>query len=93
MTSPGSFYAEDAHNITIEGRGTVEGQAQYVWQKNTEHYHDIDINRILAQKWSDAHGKPLMRPYPKGVANQEFPHMVFMRRCRDVRIAGLSFLH
>ena len=87
---PGLFYAEDAQNITLEGRGTVEGQANYEWKKNEEQYHDIDMNRIMAQAWSDARHKPLMRPYPTGRAA---PHMVFMRRCKDVRIAGLSFLH
>jgi len=87
---PTLFYAEDAQNITIEGRGTVDGQAQYTWKKNEEHYHDIEINRILAQAWADARGKQLTRPYPAGSAN---PHMVHMRRCKDVRIAGLSFLH
>ena len=87
---PTLFYAEDVQNITIEGRGTVDGQSHYEWKKNEEHYHDIDINRVLAQAWSDAHGKPLMRPYPTGRTN---PHMIFMRRCKDVRIAGLSFLH
>jgi hypothetical protein len=87
---PTLFYAEDAQNITIEGRGTVDGQAQYRWKKNEEHYHDIDINRVLAQAWSDARGKQLMRPYPTGLTN---PHMVHMRRCKDVKIAGLSFLH
>jgi hypothetical protein len=87
---PTLLYAEDAQNITIEGRGTVDGQSHYEWKKNEEHYHDIEINRILAQAWSNAHGKPLMRPYPTGRAN---PHMVFMRRCKDVKIAGLSFLH
>jgi hypothetical protein len=90
---PALLYAEDAHNITIEGRGTVEGQAQYVWQKNVEHYVDIDINRVLAQAWSDARGKQLMRPYPKAQPNQELPHMIQLRRCKDVKIAGLSFLH
>ncbi len=87
---PTLFYAEDAENITLEGRGTVDGQAQYRWKKNEEHYHDIDINRVLAQAWSDARGKQLMRPYP---TNLTTPHMVHMRRCKDVRIAGLSFLH
>ncbi len=90
---PALLYAEDANNITIEGRGTVEGQAQYYWQKNDQHYVDIEINRVLAQKWSDEHGKILMRPYPKSQPNQELPHMVQFRRCKDMRIAGLSFLH
>jgi hypothetical protein len=90
---PALLYAEDSQNITIEGRGTVEGQAQYVWQKNEEHYVDIEINRVMAQASSDARGKQLMRPYPKGQPNQEYPHMIQLRRCKDVRIAGLSFLH
>ena len=90
---PALLYAEDAQNITIEGRGTVDGQSQYVWQKNVEHYVDIDINRVLAQAWSDARGKQLMRPYPKGQPNQEYPHMIQLRRCKDVKIASLSFLH
>lgn len=90
---PTLLYAEDAQDISIEGRGTIDGQARYIWRKNTEHYHDIDINRILAQRWSDAHGKELMRPYPQGQPNQEFPHMIHMRRCKDIRIAGLSILH
>ncbi len=90
---PALLYAEDANNITIEGRGTVEGQAQYYWQKNDQHYVDIEINRVLAQKWSDEHGKILTRPYPKSQPNQELPHMVQFRRCKDMRIAGLSFLH
>ena len=87
---PTLFYAEDAQNITIEGRGTVDGQARYAWKQNMEHYHDIEINRVLAQAWADAHGRVLTRPYPTGRTN---PHMVHMRRCKDVRIAGLSFLH
>lgn len=90
---PALLYAEDAQNITIEGRGTVEGQAKYYWQQNKDHYVDIEINRVMAQAWSDAHGKKLMRPYPESQPNQELPHMIQLRRCKDVRIAGLSFLH
>ncbi len=29
------FYAEDVENITLEGRGTVDGQAEYFWQQKT----------------------------------------------------------
>jgi len=90
---PALLYAEDAGNITMEGRGTVEGQAQYLWQKNADHYVDIEVNRIMAQRWADARGRKLMRPYPVSPPNFELPHMVQLRRCKDVRIAGLSFLH
>jgi len=91
---PALLYAEDVHDITIEGRGTVDGQSQYVWEVNHEHYVDIEINRILAQAKSDELGKPLMRAYPKGYPHSEpNPHMIQLRRCQNIRIAGLSFLH
>ena len=49
------LYAEDAQNITIEGRGTVDGQAAYVWQTNEQHYGPaIESNRIQAQAKADA---------------------------------------
>jgi hypothetical protein len=87
---PALIYGEDVSNITVEGRGTVEGQAEYFWVKNKEHYVDIEINRSLAE----AKGNPVMRPYPKGwPTHPEYPHMIQLRRCKDIRIAGLSFLH
>jgi hypothetical protein len=84
------LYAEDAENITIEGRGTIDGQSAYKWQTNEEHYDSIEINRILAQARADARKERLIRPYPLPNAH---PHMVLLLRCNDVRIAGLSFLH
>src|SRR6266545_3555891 len=86
----GLLYGEDLENITIEGRGTVDGQAEYVWRKNTQHYNAIEINRILAER----RGNAMMRPYPKGWPDREtYPHMVLLLRCKDIRITGLSFLN
>ncbi len=90
---PALLFAEDAHDITIEGRGIVNGQSQYVWEVNHQHYVDIEINRILAQAKANLLGKPLMRAYPKGYPNSgPNPHMIQLRRCTNVRIAGLSFI-
>ena len=84
------LYAEDAQNITIEGRGTLEGQAAYVWRANKQRYNpDIEVNRVHAQAIADAAGRPLLRPYP----TEYRAHMVLLLRCQDVQIAGLSFLH
>jgi hypothetical protein len=84
------LYAEDVDNITIEGRGAIDGQAEYIWQPNGD-FDDALIreNMLLAK----ALGKPLMRAFPKGFgAEQMYPHLVLLLRCKDVRIAGLSFI-
>ena len=84
------LYAEDAQNITIEGRGTLEGQAAYEWRANKQRYNpDIEVNRVHAQAIADAAGRPLLRPYP----TEYRAHMILLLRCKDVQIAGLSFLH
>jgi hypothetical protein len=86
----GLLYGEDIENISIEGRGALHGQAEYVWRKNMQHYNAIEINRILAEK----RGNPMMRPYPKGWPDREsYPHLILLLRCKDIRIAGLSFIN
>ena len=38
-------------------------------------------------------GKPLMRSFPRGFPPREvFPHLVWLGRCKDVHITGLTFL-
>jgi hypothetical protein len=84
------LYGEGVDNITIEGRGTVDGQASYMWQPNGD-FDDALIreNMLLAK----ALGKPLMRSFPAGFPTEQmYPHLVLLLRCKDVRIAGLSFV-
>lgn len=80
------FYGEDLTNISLEGRGTINGQAEYEWRL-PGNFHDDFIypNQLLMEKT----GRPLLRSFPK--ANQ-FGKLVLLIRCRDVRIVGLSFL-
>jgi len=83
------IYGEDLHDIAIEGRGTIDGQASYQWRPNdfTDHY-------ILSnQRLMEATKKPLMRPFPSGFPKETvYPRLVLLLRCDDVRIAGLKFL-
>lgn len=79
------FYGEDLENITIEGRGTVDGQAEYEWRLNDIEDRYIYPNQVLMEQA----GLPLMRSFP--TANS-FGHLVLLLRCNDVRIAGLSFI-
>ncbi len=87
---PALLYGENLDNITIEGRGTVDGQASYIWAPNGN-FDDALIreNMLLAK----ALGKPLMRSFPAGFPTEQmYPHLVLLLRSKDVRIAGLSFV-
>jgi polygalacturonase len=79
------FYGEDLENITLEGRGVVDGQAEYEWRPND---HD-DRYIIDHQRTMEALGKSLMRPFP---TRDSIGRLVLLLRCRDVRIEGLSFV-
>jgi len=79
------FYGEDLENVTLEGRGTVDGQAEYDWRLGDLKSPILSPNGRLWQ----AAGIALMRTYPK----QSYPRLVLLIRCKNVRIAGLSFFH
>jgi hypothetical protein len=88
------LYGEGVDNITIEGRGTVDGQASYIWQDNGN-FDDAYIreNMLLAKAMTKAMGKPLMRSFPAGFGTEQmYPHLILLLHCKDVRIAGLSFV-
>jgi polygalacturonase len=88
-TKAALLYGEDLHDIAIEGRGTLDGQASYQWRLNdfTDYY--IRPNQLLMQ----ATGKPLMRSFPTGFRTETvYPRLVLLLRCTDVRISGLKFI-
>ncbi len=87
---PALLYGEDLQNIAIEGRGTVDGQAEYIWQKNDLNDYFIRDNQLAME----ALGKPTMRSFPKGYPTRTmYPHLVQLLRCKDIKITGLRFLH
>ena len=79
------LYGEDLVNITIEGRGTIDGQGAYEWRLNNIQDDFIRPN----QEMMEALGKPLMRSFPK---TDQFGKLILLLRCKDVRIAGLSLV-
>lgn len=86
----GLLVGEDLENITIDGRGTINGQAKYDWRMNVMDDGYIRDNLKSAQ----AAGVPLMRSFPKGLGVRKiYPHMIKLLRCKDVRIAGLSIIN
>jgi hypothetical protein len=80
---------EDLHDIAIEGRGVIDGQASYEWKLNdfTDFY--IRPNQLLME----ATGKPLMRAFPAGFPKETvYPRLVLLLHCEDVLIRGLKFM-
>ena len=81
------IYGEDLENISIEGRGIVDGQAEYEWRP--DNFERGFSHKLMMEKL----GKPLMRSFPKDFPQREvFPHLVWLGKCKDVHISGLTFL-
>jgi polygalacturonase len=80
------LYGEDLTNVTIEGRGTFNGEGAYDRRLKGDHEDDfIRPNQIEMEKL----GLPLMRSFPKP---DQYGKLVLLLRCADVRIAGVSFI-
>jgi hypothetical protein len=79
------FYGEDLQNISLEGRGTVDGQADYEWR-----VQDFD-DRYIKENFDEfvKTGKKPMRAFPK---KDQFGRLVLLLKCTDVRVEGLSFI-
>jgi hypothetical protein len=79
------LYGEDVQNVTLEGRGTVNGQAEYEWRlPDTE---DPLVRENLDELVKS--GKQPMRAFPR---TNNWGRLVLLLRCIDVRIEGLSFV-
>jgi polygalacturonase len=80
------LYGEDVVNLTIEGRGTFNGQAAYERRPSGDFKDDfIRPNQLEMEKL----GMPLLRSFPRA---DQFGKMLLLVRCRDVRIEGVSFI-
>jgi len=90
QTAPAALiYGEDLHDIALEGRGTLDGQASYFWRPNNFTDYYIRPNQLRME----ATGKPLMRSFPAGFPDETvYPRLVLLLRCTDVRITGLKFI-
>ena len=83
------LYGEDLHDIAIEGRGTIDGQASHEWRLNNFTDYYIRPNQLLME----ATGKPLLRSFPAGFPKETvYPRLILLLRCEGVRISGLKFL-
>jgi len=79
------FHGQDLVNVTLEGRGTIDGQAEYEWREHDIEDMYIRPNQLLMQ----AAGKSLRRSFP---TKDSVGHLVRLVRCKDVLIRDLSFV-
>ncbi|HET6485964.1 MAG TPA: glycosyl hydrolase family 28 protein [Spirochaetia bacterium] len=79
------FYGEDLENITLEGRGVVDGQAEYEWR-----LADLDDRSIKENL--DELLKTGRQPLRAFLRKDCHGRLVLLERCVDVRIEGLSFV-
>jgi polygalacturonase len=77
------IYAEDAENITITGRGTIDGQGQIWWHRF-----------LLAhpKKGMQAAATPDEKAEAAKVANGR-PHLIKLIRCKDVVIEKVNLIN
>ena len=80
------IFGENLENITIEGRGTIDGQAEYEWRPDDIEDDFIRPNKELMLSL----GKSTLRSFPK---KNQFGKLILLLRCKDVRIAGLSLVN
>jgi len=79
------IFADGADHITLEGGGTIDGQAEYEWCPDDIEDDFIRPNKELMLSL----GKSITRSFPKP---NQYGKLVLLLRCKDVRIAGLSAL-
>jgi hypothetical protein len=83
------LFAENVEDVTLEGRGTVNGQGGYIWRED-------DIDDVFVRSAKDrmrSMGKSLLRIFPEGYPERKvYPHLVWMGNSTNLRITGLSFI-
>ncbi len=82
------FFGEDLEDVSFAGEGIVDGQAQYDWRPD-----DFEQNFDHKTRMQSL-GKSLMRSFPADFPKREiYPHLVWLGRCKDIRVSELNFLH
>ncbi len=80
----GIIYGENLVNITIEGRGILDGQAEHRWLPYTEKRDNEIQYRIDALKRDKAEGMPFVQ-FTRPTYN-----IIYLRDCKDVQVRGVT---
>ena len=83
------LFGEKLEDISIGGRGTIDGQQKYFWADDT-----LESTKWLHKMMQIKAGGSTRRSYPAGhPTQQDYPHLLWLGECNNVRITGLSWLH
>ena len=94
-TKRGLLFAFEARNVSITGRGTVDGNSQQFFNPNVSHYGKMGLG--FERKYT-RQGEAYMPPnqlFPDGpITYDQRPGMLcVMLRCERVTIEGVAFLN
>lgn len=92
------IYAFEAENITITGRGKIDGQG-YDWWMEMYRIHEADPNTLEETKyqkmWTAANPDLETEPYYQKTMSLKFfrPPLIQPFRCKNVRIEGVTIVN
>jgi len=83
------LFGEKLEDISIGGRGTIDGQQKYSWGEDT-----LESTKWVHKMMQLKVVGSARRSYPAGSpSQQDYPHLLWLGECNNVRITGLSWLH
>lgn len=95
------FYANGVENITIKGRGKIDGQGHKWWAESMRIINEIKANgktlstNSLQQKWLDANKDINVSPYYEKTLERKFfrPPFIQFLECKNIRIEGITIVN
>ncbi|WP_232834841.1 glycoside hydrolase family 28 protein [Pleomorphovibrio marinus] len=91
------IYANEAENITITGRGTIDGQGQAWWKEmyNIKYPEEPQPLNRYQQLWDEQNPDLESEPYYDGTMNLKFfrPPLIQPFRSKNIRIEGVKIIN
>ncbi|GHV59001.1 polygalacturonase [Bacteroidia bacterium] len=90
--------AQNAENITITGRGTIDGQGEKWWKATLNNISQIrskgDLEQLsdLQRRWDEANPNIEVSDYYKNTLKRRFfrPPFIQFLECKNIRIDGIN---
>ncbi|GAB6012980.1 glycoside hydrolase family 28 protein [Viscerimonas tarda] len=95
------IYAKDAENITIKGRGKIDGQGLKWWKESLRIIAEINktgktaTTNDLQKKWLEANKNINVSPYYEKTLERKFfrPPFIQFLECKNIFIQGITIVN